>query len=64
MSKEKINVLKIRPGKGYPWLYVSFGKDEIWDGIISESIPGDSWEIEVIEMTKEELDKLPEFEGW
>jgi len=64
MSEEKIKMLKIRPDVCSTWLYVPFDKEAIWDGAIAESEVGDSWEIKVIGVTKEELEALPEFEGW
>jgi len=63
-EEEKIKYLKIRPDTSSTWLYVPFDKEFLWDGAIGEGEVGETWEVEVIEMTAKELEELPEFEGW
>jgi len=38
--------------------------DEVADGELNDAEPGDKIHIEVVEMSREELEALPEFEGW
>jgi len=61
---EKEKYLKIRPYKGSAWCVIEFDKEHLWDGNVSEMLKGDTLEIEVVEMTKEEFEALGEFEGW
>lgn len=62
MKKNKY--LKIQPTKQDPWCIVSFDAICLWDGNISEMEVGDTMIIEVVEMTQEQCEALPEFEGW
>lgn len=55
---------RIRPGTHFNWLYVVFDKDALWESYLGESEIGDSWEVEIINMTEEEYENLPEFEGF
>lgn len=61
---EKRKYLKLKPTEDANWAIVEFDEHSLWDGNISEMEVGEKMIVEVVEMTPEELAKLPEFEGW
>ena len=61
---EKRKYLKLYPEEGANWAIVEFDKANLWDGNISEMEVGERMIVEVVEMTPEELARLPEFQGW
>lgn len=62
-GKKKVRVYKLRlpdvSGKRWCLVEASGIKDEL-----EMAEAGDRFEIEVADMTQEEIDALPEFEGW
>ena len=61
---EKRRCLKLYPEEGANWAIVEFDKANLWDGNISEMEVGERMIVEVVEMTPEQLARLPEFQGW
>jgi len=61
---EKKKYLKLYPEEGGNWAIIEFSPHNLWDGNISEMEDGDKMIIEVVEMTNDEIQALPEFEGW
>ena len=66
-ATEKLRVYRVtRPdefGENSPWC-VYRDWDTVRDAELDCADPGDKITIEIAEMTKEELDALPEFQGW
>ena len=62
----KIRVYKVtRPDEGFGGNWCVYRDwDSVRDAEFDCADPGDKITIELAEMTKEELDGLPEFEGW
>jgi hypothetical protein len=57
---EKQKAFKVRPHGHGNWL---IGLEEVFEAIKEDDIGAD-WEVEIVEMTHSELDKLPEHGGW
>jgi len=61
-----LRLIKIRPAIGGSWLILEVHPDDF--GGFAEEMraagPGERYTVEVAEMTRAELDALPEFEGW
>ena len=64
LRHKKEKYLKVYPDESFNWMVLAFDAQCLWDGIISEMEEGDKMVVEVVEMTKEEREILPEFEGW
>jgi methyl coenzyme M reductase subunit C-like uncharacterized protein (methanogenesis marker protein 7) len=58
----KIKVAEVTNGSQTCYFTMDNLNDCIED--IKESFVGDQWVITIVEMTQEEIDKLPEFQGW
>jgi len=63
MSKKR-KWLILRPDEQSPFCVIKYDPQNLWDGNISEMEEGDKMIVEVVEMTDEEIEALPEFEGW
>jgi hypothetical protein len=61
MADEMVKVWKVRPLRGGRWLYCR-SQEEITDTLDGDS--RENYEIVETEMERENLDALPEFEGW
>lgn len=60
----KTLMLKVRPKRGGSWLYTQPEDlvEELFNLDVVVEVAG--YEVEMVWMTDEELDNLPEFEGW
>lgn len=62
-NETRVRVYKVhRPEYGNRWISESW--DAIRDGEFADAEDGDKITIEVGTMTRDEIDNLPEFEGW
>lgn len=59
MKDEKIRVFMVRPDGGDGWMYVESLS------YLDDMIEADGgYEIHLVHMTREQIDALPEFDGW
>ena len=59
-----MRVYKIRPIDEPPWLILpSNARDGVMAELESANV-GDTFEVAIDEMSQEEIDNLPEFDGW
>lgn len=59
----KTLLLKVRPKHGGPWLYTT-PEDLAYQLLDLDVTEGTGYEAELVHMTEDEIDNLPEFEGW
>jgi hypothetical protein len=72
LEEEKLRAIMIRPKGESGWYVVGTidGDNNTWANVESEILatytdnPDEVWELAIKEYTQEELDALPEFDGW
>jgi hypothetical protein len=71
-EEEKLRAIMIRPNGESGWYVAGTidGDNNTWANVESEILatytdnPDEVWELAINEYTQEELDALPEFDGW
>lgn len=68
-AREVVRVVKLTVSGGGPWLAIEASErdaimETLWNDLLTHGEPGESMTIEMTEMTRAELESLPEFDGW